>query len=749
MSQVPSERDPADASSDALKVAGKDVDPDRISYFPTSRPVTVGLFVAAVAVALWHIWANSIGIVPDLTRNVIHFAAFGVFCTFAFPLVKANTEWRDTGRWIDLTIAAVLVACCAYILIRERALSGRDFTNVLDFVVCIAVIVIGIELTRRTTGWIIPAIIVVALGYILWWGSLIPGAMGFPGLSLETVLQRSIYGEDGMFGLIASISSTFVVMFILFGAFLTKSGANEFIIQFARAIAGRIIGGPGFVAVVASGLNGTISGSAVANTVSTGVITIPLMKRSGFPSRVAAGVEASASTGGQLMPPIMGAGAFVMASFTEIPYLDIIALAFLPALMFFAGIAFNVRIIAKKEGLQPSETEGLSAWKAVKERGVTFIIPLCVLVAALIVGYTPTYAAGAAIIAVIASSWLTKSRMGIREILDALVLGVRNMILTAILLVTVGLIVMVITTTGIGNTFSLLIASWADGSLIIAIILIAIASLVLGMGLPVTAAYIVLATLSAPALEQLISQSQVIEALAGQPAPQSVSTIFLLFTPDLLVQLAGQWGVPLTADAATGLVGTVTSGDPLTQAQAATIMELSRIPDIAPMIDGIGDTVLSATAITTALLSAHMIIFWLSQDSNVTPPVCLTAFAAAAIAKSQPMKTGFTAWKISKTLYIVPLLFAYTQLLGDNFLAAFEIFAFGLLGIYALIVALEGHAEAAVAWYLRPVIAAIGVALLWPNSILVHVLGAALLIVFLAINIRIDRRQLAAKGATG
>ncbi len=707
-------------------------------------------FVAAVLVALWHIWANSLGIVPDLTRNVIHFGSFGLFCALIFPMVRSRAAGQ--GRltlWLDIAIGAVLVACCVYILVRERALSGRSFTDPLDFVVCIVVILIGIELTRRTTGWIIPAIIVVALGYILWWGSLIPGAMGFPGLSLETVLQRAIYGEDGMFGIIATISSTYVVMFILFGAFLTKSGANEFIIEFSRAIAGRIIGGPGFVAVVASGLNGTISGSAVANTVSTGVMTIPLMKRSGFPARIAAGIEASASTGGQLMPPIMGAGAFVMATFTEISYLEIIALAFFPALLFFAGIAFNIRVLAKKAGLQPVGAGGPSAWQAVKTRGITFIVPLCVLVGALIIGYTPTYAAGAAILAVIGSSWLTANRMGPRQIVEALVLGVRNMILTAVLLVTVGLIVMVITTTGIGNTFSLLITSWAGGSLIIAIILVAIASLVLGMGLPVTAAYIVLATLSAPALEQLISQGQVIAAMAGQPAPQTVSTIFMLFTPDLLVQMAGQWGVPLTADAASSLVDTVTSGAPLTQVQAATIMELSRIPDIAPMIDGIGDSVLSAAALTTALLSAHMIIFWLSQDSNVTPPVCLTAFAAAAIAGSPPMRTGISAWKISKTLYIVPLLFAYTPFLSDDFLVVFEIFAFGLLGIYALIVALEGHAEAPVAWYLRPVIAVIGVALLWPNDLIVHLIGAVLLVVFMTVNIRLDRRRLAAPAARG
>ena len=166
---------------------------------------------------------------------------------------------------------------------------------------------------------------------------------------------RSIYGDDGLFGNIARISSSFVFMFILFGAFLLRSGAGDFVIALAQAVAGRAVGGPGLVAVVASGLTGTISGSAVANTASTGVITIPLMKKAGFQPRFAAGVEAAASTGGQLMPPIMGAGAFVMASYTQIPYTTIVAVSFLPALLYFATVAFFVRIEARKAGLAATD----------------------------------------------------------------------------------------------------------------------------------------------------------------------------------------------------------------------------------------------------------------------------------------------------------------------------------------------------------------------------------------------------------
>jgi TRAP transporter 4TM/12TM fusion protein len=724
--------------------AGPDRD-EAGSYRKLPGPLSILATLAAVGVAVWHIWANTYGLVAELTRNVIHFACFGALCAVFIP--PARSRGGKVDRWlliIDMAIAALVVGCAIYILMRERALSGRSFTSWLDYAVFGATILLAVEFARRTTGIIIPLIILVALGYIAWWGQYVPGALGFTGLSIETVLQRSIYGEDGMFGFIASISSTFVFMFILFGAFLVKSGAGEFIINLARALAGRLIGGPGFVAVFASGLTGTISGSAVANTVSTGVITIPLMKRSGFPARFAGGVEASASTGGQLMPPIMGAGAFVMANLTGIAYFDIVAVAFLPAVMFFLGIAFNVRIVAKKHGLRPLADDGPSAWEILKRGGIAFLLPIGVLIGLLIYGLTPTFAAGFAILAVIVSSWLTPIKMGPRLIVEALVLGVKNMILTAVLLIAVGLVVMTLATTGLGNTFSLLITEWAGGSLLIAILLIAIASLVLGMGLPVTAAYIVLATLSAPALEQLILQGEVVAALAGQAAPQSVQTIFMLFTPDMLAPMAAQAGIPLDQAGAQALVDAVNSGAALTAPQADLIVQLVAIPEISTMASSISDQILPAALLTTALLSAHMIIFWLSQDSNVTPPVCLTAFAAAGIAGTKPMATGFMAWRIAKVLYIVPLLFAYTPFLSGDVMEALLIFGFGSLGVYALVAAIEGHAEGRVPWFLRPVMAGIGVLLLWPIDHLVNAAGAALLIAFMVWNVASDRRRLAA-----
>jgi TRAP transporter 4TM/12TM fusion protein len=273
-----------------------------------------------------------------------------------------------------------------------------------------------------------------------------------------------------------------------------------------------------------------------------------MMKRAGFPPHFAGGVEAAASTGGQLMPPIMGAGAFVMASMTQIPYTTIVAVSALPAILYFLTVAFFVRIEAKRSQTIALVDEDMPGMIEVfRQGGASFVIPVTLLIVLLVIGYTPTYAAGFSILACIAASWLTTTRMGIKEIIGALELGARNMIMTAVLLCSVGLIVNVVTTAGIGNTFSLMITNWSGGSLLIALVLIALASLVLGMGLPVTAAYIVLGTLSAPALNQLLLQSQLLEQMVNGTLPETARAIFMLADPASLALLGAPMG---EADAA-------------------------------------------------------------------------------------------------------------------------------------------------------------------------------------------------------
>jgi len=646
---------------------------------------------AAFLFALFHVYANVFATIPELWFSAIHFGGFVVLCALA-----GNEKHEDQALpslWIrasNIGLAVLAVLVTAYLIFFEDALYAREAEFILsDYIITSVAVLLAIEFTRRTTGWFMPILIMISLSYILFMGRYISGVFQFPGLSLETVLYRSYFSEEGMFGMTANISATYVFMFILFGSFLLKSGAGDFIVSLARCLAGRFTGGAGFVAVIGSGLMGSVSGSAVANTVSTGVITIPMMKRSGFPSQFSAGVVAASSTGGALMPPIMGAGAFVMASYTQIPYLHIIAMSVLPAMLFYVTVMFFVRIEAKRLGLHADRHGDHESIWSVLRTGWHFIIPLAVLVGLLVAGYTPIRAAAVAIIAVIVSSWLSPTPMKWTGIFEATVDGVRTMVSTALLLVAVGLIINVVTTTGVGNAFSLMIVEWAQGSLLISLVLVAIASLVLGMGLPVTASYIVLATLSAPILFDLIAQEQMLAALSAPDLPASVVATINLFGGDPLVALRE---MPLE------------------------MRQLLRTELLSPEL------------LTGMLLSAHLIIFWLSQDSNVTPPVCLAAFAAAGIAGTKPMATGITAWKVAKGLYLVPLLFAYSPLISGTWPERFYTFFWSCMGLYAAAGLLQWRLDRPLNMVTASMLAVSALLLLWaPLTVYHHCAGAALL----------------------
>ncbi|MEH6814866.1 MAG: TRAP transporter large permease subunit, partial [Motiliproteus sp.] len=380
--------------------------------------------------------------------------------------------------------------------------------------------------------------------------------------------------------------------------------------------------------------------------------------------------------------------------------IEIIGYASLPALLYFLSVSMFVRIEAKRSHADAVEMDTPPIGEVFKG-GWHFLLPIAVLVSLLIYGFTPTYAAGISIISVIVASWLSTNPMGVKDIFDALAQGSKNMATTAVLLVAIGLIVNVISTTGIGNTFSLMINNWAGGSLLITFVLIGIASLVLGMGLPVTASYIVLGTLSAPALYGLMSEASLVQLMMEGGLPEAAKAIFMLADPAAVTALA----------------------EPMTQVNAETL--LAQIP--SDFKGTLVELALDPQMLAMTLLSAHMIIFWLSQDSNVTPPVCLTAFAAAAIAKTPPMATGFAAWKIAKGLYIVPLLFAYTNFIGGSMIEMLIIFAFSLVGLYALAAAMEGYLEAPLNIFARSLSLALGVALIWPHEMIAVNIVASLL----------------------
>lgn len=567
-------------------------------------------FVYAIFISIFHFYLNIQGGLSDLWFNAAHFS---LLASLGFLTYKGSRYSSDEFVSIfDILLSILVLIPFIYLVGFEESLyevAGGDM-RFWDINIAILSIVLSLEIVRRTTGLIIPFIMLTAIGYIVFFGQYVDGVFAFGGMAYERFLYRMYFTGEGLFGSIATISSTFVFMFILFAAFLLKSGAGDFIVDLSSVLTSRFRGGAGHVAVCSSALMGTISGSAVANTVSTGSITIPMMKKNGFKPIFAAGVETAASTGGQIMPPIMGAGAFIMAQITQIPFITIITVSVLPAILYFSSIGFYIHIHAKKYDIKKEKTK-VKLLPILRE-GFHFLIPLSTLVGLLIYGFTPTYAAGISIVAIIGASYLTKNKkMGIKKILEALALGSQNMVVTGVLLVGVGIIVGAINISGIGIIFSQLIMEWSQGHLIIAITLIALASLVLGMGLPVTAAYVVLAVLSAPAL------------------------LGLMLSPEM------------AALAAAGIV----------------------MPEI-----------------TMYLLSAHLIIFWLSQDSNLTPPVCLAAFAAAGIAGTPPMRTGVQSWILGKGLYIVPLLFAFSPLVTGNWIEKIEVFAFGMVGFLAFTV---------------------------------------------------------------
>ncbi|MDN3610764.1 TRAP transporter permease [Vibrio ostreicida] len=689
--------------------------PTRTDFPWVTRLITV----LGVALSLLHIWFNTLSTLPELWVSATHFTGFAVICVLWYP-AHMSLKASKFALAVDMGIALAALACLIYIPFAEDALYQRGVKFVAsDWVFALLAIAIVVELIRRTMGWFIPILILVCLSYVVWWGQLASGIFHFPGLSLETLLYRSFYSSEGMFGAISRISWSFVFMFILFGAFLVRSGVGDYITDVARAAAGKVVGGPGFIAVLSSGLMGSVSGSSVANTVSTGVISIPLMQKAGFPPRFAAGVEAAASTGGQLMPPVMGAGAFIMASYTQIPYVDIITLSFVPALVYFLSVAFFVRIEAKRSGVQKVIT-GDQSLVRVLVAGWPNLIPLMVLVALLVQGFTPTYAAGLSTISVVVASWFSKNhKMGVTAIIEALAQGAKNMATTAVLLVGIGLVVNVISTTGIGNTFSLMIGGWANGDLFLMIALIALASLVLGVGLPVTAAYIVLGTLSAPALYQLLAQHQLLDLLVAGQLPEQAKAIFMLAAPDKMALLNS----PMSLETAKQMVALVPADF------METLLEQS----------------LGVETVALALLSAHLIIFWLSQDSNVTPPVCLTAFAAATIAKTPPMRTGLTAWKIAKGLYLVPLLIAYTNLVSWDVTTVLITGGFAIVGTYAFVAAMEGYLEGKINGLTRIVLVIVGLLQVWPEvSDWWRLVGSAL---FIAIFV-FSGRQLIPKSTT-
>ncbi len=490
-------------------------------------------------------------------------------------------------RVVDYLLIVLSIITISYWIYNFEAINYRTGAETtLDMTIAVIGVLLGIELARRVVGNVFVVIGVIMLLYGVY-GDHMPDLVSHAGDSFPALCTSIFYKSDGVFGIMANVLATYVLLFVFFGAFLTKSGAHKFFIDFPLAAVGHKIGGPAKVSVIASGLFGSISGSAIANTVSTGAFTIPMMKKAGFKPHIAGAIEPAASIGGMFLPPIMGAGGFIMAELTGVPYSQIMLVAIFPALMYFFSVYVMVHYEAKKYNLVGEKSKH-SAMEILR-REWFYITPLVVITIFMLSGYSPGYSAILGIVSCIVISWFRKeTRIGPKEFIEAARDGAESSLKIGATVGVIGIIIGVLTFSGLVLTFADIVIELAGGSLVLTILFIALASLVLGMGVPVTAAYLITAVVAVPALTHL--------------------------------------GVNV--------------------------------------------------------LAAHMIVYWLSQDSNITPPVCIAAFAGATIAKANMWKTAFSAFKFAKFLYLGPFLFGYVPAFSldgsaTDIIKAFVLIIFG------------------------------------------------------------------------
>lgn len=453
----------------------------------------------AICFTLFQLYTAIFGVLDAMIQRSIH-VSFGF--ALIFLLYPTRKKWpRNKIHPIDVLFAVVGAAVPMYIVVSYQELvlrAGTVTTN--DYIIGILGVLLVLEAARRIVGWPMVTVAILFLAYAIF-GRYIPGQLAHRGVDLESLVYHLFFTTEGIFGIPIGVSSTFIFLFILFGAFLEKTGMGQFFIDLANAIAGWASGGPAKVAVLSSGLMGTVSGSSVANVVGTGSFTIPMMKKLGYKPEFAGAVEATASTGGQLMPPIMGAAAFLMAEFTSIPYVTIIGAALIPALLYYFGVWTGIHLEAKKLGLKGLKREDLPKIKNIMlDRGHLFL-PLVAIVVLLVTGYTPMRAAlWAILLSILVSMVKRNTRIRFIDIVQGLEQGARGALGVLAATACAGIIIGVVTKTGLGLKLGSSLVDLAGGKLIFTLFFTMITSLILGMGVPTTANYVITSTIAAPAL---------------------------------------------------------------------------------------------------------------------------------------------------------------------------------------------------------------------------------------------------------
>jgi len=597
--------------------------------------------VIAFGIAVFYLYTAIFGQFGPQYHRGVFVMGIVVIIFLMYPMTRRDPKHRPT--WIDGMFVVATIVSIGYWIVEFVPLVYRVGEYLpLDLYMGVVALVVCLEAGRRVTGWVVPLFAIAAFAYGML-GPYLPGIVAHRGFTFKRIVEYIFLTSEGLFGIMASVLPTFVLLFLILGAFLRASGVGQFFLDLPMSLAGHTVGGPAKVSVVASGLMGSINGSVLANTVTTGSLTIPLMKRSGFKPHVAAGVEAAASTGGQILPPLMGAGVFVMVELTSIAYAEIIKVAAIPAILFFLSLYVIVHCEARRQGIPGLPKSEIPRFMDVVKRRWFFLVPFAVLLGLLFNGYSPNYAAFWTILSVIAVSWFTRdTRLGPGRIANACIEGIKDTLTVGSMLGPIGILIGVVTLTAAGLTFSNALIGLAGGSLALALALVAIASLVLGMGLPITAAYIIIAVLAAPALQDL-----------------------------------------------------------------------------------------GAT-----LIAAHLAIFWLSQDSNITPPVCLGAFCAASIARANPWRTAWAAFRFAKIIYIMPFLFVFSHILMtgtlvQNVLAVVA----ATLGVIVFSCWTSGWLVRKTTWPDWTLLFAAWILLLWPSYV-ASVMGLALTVVVVLVQLR-------------
>lgn len=455
-----------------------------------------------VLFAAFQLYTATFGILDAHLQRAIHLT-FGFLLIFL--LYPTRQSWSKTKmNPIDVLFALAGACSTMYIVYNYNELVLRAGMNTeTDFIVALIGTVLVFEAARRVVGW---PMIIVALVFLLYafFGPYVPGIMAHRGVGLEEMFDHLFFTTEGIFGTPMGVSSTFIYLFILFGAYLEATGLGKFFIDLANAIAGWAAGGPAKVAVLSSGLMGTVSGSSVGNVAGTGSFTIPMMKKLGYRPAFAGAVEAAASTGGQLMPPVMGAAAFLMAEFVGVPYFDVVKAAVIPAMLYYIGVWLGVHYEAKKFGLKGTPRDQLPKFKDLFLEKGHLAIPLIVIIYLLVSGYTPMRAALAAIALSIICACLRKStRISFKQVIQGLIDGSKGVLGVLIACATAGIIIGVVTKTGVGLKVATALLDLAGGKLLPAMFFTMITSLILGMGVPTTANYVITSTIAAPALIQM------------------------------------------------------------------------------------------------------------------------------------------------------------------------------------------------------------------------------------------------------